>query len=241
MLVTTSTKFASWKEFYTSRPIAPTLNKLSHKIVSLTNPVLQPSDEVTWDEIKQNKHHIFITRNSIGEDVIIIHSLSFIGGSIEAPTKHHVGLVNFSDLATSICLTDQIIADKKSFAVPSLEDLKKASDVAAFKSTVASTNALSFRPMVAIPPFIAQAFLRHQSVDPSALGLVALSATNAFLEQMKDDTSLEVDKISEAGYYIACFLWGVANNLIPNSTSGPAIQPVVQEWFSELQQKYISP
>ena len=130
---------------------------------------------------------------------------------------------------------------KKSFQVPSLEDLKKCSTAGEFQAAASCSYSLEFRPMVAVPPFIALAFIRHQSVDPAVLGLVAISATISFVQDKKDDPEVDIDKTEAAGYYIACFLWGIANNLVPNSVSSPAIHPEVLEWFNDLQARIISP
>ena len=106
---------------------------------------------------------------------------------------------------------------------------------------MARASNTKFRHTVVLPPFLAKAFIRSQSSDPAELGLVTVSATNSFLEMVKDDSSFDKQLIEETGYYIACFLWGIANEHISNSASSLAVHQSVAAWAEEIQLRFISP
>ena len=221
MLNPSARTFASWKDYHFLRPNSQKLNKLAVKIIKLTNPEHNPSDGGTWDEIKQNSNFIFTARNSFGTDVIFPHCISYIGGTIEDEEKRYVGLLNFTDESTPMCFQESMVSSKSTFNIPSLESMMSVSDSNVFKDLPASDLSACFRPLVALPPFIANALLRHQSSNPAVLGIVALSAVNSFNEIHKDDPS--VDDTTQVGYYIASFFWAVANKHISNTISSPAI------------------
>ena len=242
MSITNSAGFVSWKEFHCNRSNASVLNQNADKITELTNPTIIAAVEAAWDRIRENSSQVYVARNIIGEEVMFTHFLTMIGGTIEEPTKHYVGLYDFGSKATPLEFDKSVLEDTVTFDVPSFDDFKTASTTDQFKALPAKRRlSRAFRPLIALPPFIVQAVLRDQSSKPEELGIITISATVSFMEAKKDDAAFDKDKIKEAGHLIASFFWGVSNEKIQKSPSAPASNPSIRRWAEEIHQKHIAP
>jgi hypothetical protein len=134
MSITNSAGFVSWKEFHCNRSNASVLNQNADKITELTNPTIIAAVEAAWDRIRENSSQVYVARNIIGEEVMFTHFLTMIGGTIEEPTKHYVGLYDFGSKATPLEFDKSVLEDTVTFDVPSFDDFKTASTTDQFKA-----------------------------------------------------------------------------------------------------------
>ena len=116
------------------------------------------------DNLRNNPQLVCLTSDPVTSDLILLHHLTEIGGSITSPSKHMVALNNFGSSASVMRFksADDLLTGSSitKITVPPLSDFESYCDSFDFKKIDESSGSdIFFRSFVLLPPHIEAAFL----------------------------------------------------------------------------------
>ena len=193
---------------------------------AFTEAMVQESEKAMMKLITDDQNYVLFGADSRGR-IRIIHSVKNLGGTMLRSQDKLAALLG--TLSNAICVElDPSIAQSIEFGTPTYADIKGCNSKEDFvkltdpDDTNHATRTNSIEVYKGCKVFIASPWLRDavlnsDSLEPHDAANVALTAAMCMEEDMKDDEVFkENDAVNHAKEF-AKFMWGVANQKVPET------------------------
>lgn len=232
-------KYPNWAQVFANDPSSDSYDKNAEAVADLTIDTL--SAEQCIANIKKEPSLTFLSVEPITKDIQILHHVTAVGGNIAQPDNVIVAFSGFGDNPLAVRLDPDIFVDTAEFRVPTWANITSITDLASVATTraTARNTLLKFRRIISIPPFLTKTAIAPTSRSPSQLIVEFLTACKTF------DTTHAADadfpESLAACKRIMYYLWGAANDKLSATISIPQSDGVVQQFRTDLEDKYILP
>ena len=199
-------KVGTWNDYYSPQEKWIALNKISLQVINLLND----STPNCVAHLKENHNLVALTLDPMTAEVLMIHHLTEIGGSLLSSEKQIVALIGFGSQGTALRFksSEDLLSFVVDVEVPSSDAVSKfdtAKEFLELKPEAKSTG--RFRNILLLPPFVAAVLLAVPSSSPSEWAALLKAAAENIKTELDGTNGFNPDDFDEAVLCALRWLW----------------------------------
>ena len=231
---------SSWTDYHADHDCWLPLNLKSLDVINL----LDTSTALCVQNLKDNNDLVALTLDPISKEVLLVHRITQIGGTLFLPETRMVALNGFGSQASVVRLptASKLFDCVADIEAPAPTSILKATTTAAFESLNPDLNEVErFRNFVLLPPCIASVIISSPSRRPQDLAGVVLASSANAKTQLKGTPDFDASQHDDAAARMLSFLWCCLHDHLDPPCVGFSPSSEATTWCARIHSEAILP
>ena len=231
-------KVGTWSDYYGDQSQWTDLNMISLNVINLLNE----KAEICVANLKDNNNLTALTLDPVTSEILVIHHLTEIGGSLLRNDKKLVALNGFGSTATILRFKSakDLFAYVIDTEVPSIDEISRFETALEFSNLKKDKDTIEhFRNILMLPPFVTSVLISIPNASPKEWAAMIKAAAGNMKTELERNDGFDGDSFDKAVIYILRWLWCVSNDELEPPLVGCRSDKITDGWAKSLHDMHV--